>query len=251
MRRLPSISLHYIHSQSSLFIRIGVLSILFLVSASLSGCLDIEEQISLNRNGSGSYSITIDMEEVMSMLQSFMEADQSGQLNIFDTMDSTLREQVQTLRGVSGLSNVSHQAEGYTFKISYDFDKVATLNEALSSGGGISGGMGGFLGAGEDVETGPSYVWTKKSFERVQTPIQNLFEATEDEEMAGMMSMAKMMMADASYKITYQMPGKVKKMTNPEAKLSEDKKSVILDVELLDILEGNAELSNKIAFKKR
>ena len=91
----------------------------------------------------------------------------------------------------------------------------------------------------------------KKTFERKQEPLSNLFEDTEDEEMANMLSMAKMMMADANYQITYNMPGRVKKMTNADASLSENKKVVTLDLALLDILEGNADLSNKITFKKR
>ncbi|MEM7374326.1 MAG: hypothetical protein AAF587_37375 [Bacteroidota bacterium] len=215
----------------------------------LTSCLDIKEKITLKRNGSGTYSIKVDMEEMMSMLQGFMSQDETGELNIFDTMDSTLREQVIQLRSVPGLTNVSHQSENFTFRISYDFDKVETLNEALSSGGSLGGNMGGLLP--ENIETGPAYHWTRKSFERRQESIQDFFEESDDDEMASMMSMAKMMMAEATYQIVYDMPGRVKKMTNSEAKLSSDKKTVSLDLALLDILEGNAELGNKITFKKR
>lgn len=228
---------------------VAILMCMLLAITSLTSCLDIEEKISLNRNGSGTYSIKVDMEQMMTMLQSFMSQEESGQLNIFDTMDSTLREQVVVLRGIDGLSNVSHQSENYTFKISYEFDKIETLNEALSNGNNLSGSMGGFLP--ENVEGEPAYFWTKKTFERRQEPIENIFEAEQDDEMAGMLSMAKMMMTDANYQIVYAMPGKVKRMTNSDAKLSGDKRTVTLDLALLDILEGNAELGNKITFKKR
>ena len=163
MPKFPTIFHKPMYQITYSWIRWTMIACLLVIGTSLTSCLDIEEEISLKRNGSGSYSMKVDMEQMMTMLKSFMPEEESGELNFFDTMDSTLREQVTNLRTISGLSNVSHQSENYTFTISYDFDKVETLNEALSSGNNLSGGMGGLLPGDGDMETGPAYSWTKKN----------------------------------------------------------------------------------------
>ncbi|MEZ4851841.1 MAG: hypothetical protein R3B93_25160 [Bacteroidia bacterium] len=73
----------------------------------------------------------------------------------------------------------------------------------------------------------------------------------DDEEMAQAMEMAKMFMGSASFKSIYHFPGKVKKVENDDARISADKKTTTLEVKLLDIMEGNASLGNKIYYKKK
>jgi hypothetical protein len=233
--------------------RLRSLLLICLLGIGVSSCLDIEEEISLNTDGSGRYRMSMDMSQMMELLQGFMSEEEGG-MDMFDSVDSTLQVQVTTLRGIAGISNVSHRSENYVFSIGYDFANVAALNAASNQQGGMAGMESlGLPGSGESGEaSGPAYDWSKTTFSRAQVSVEDVFAAAEeDEETAGMMDMAKMMMSDASYRIIYNFPGKVKKISNDAASLSGDKKTVTLDLKMLDILAGEADLGNKIKFKKR
>ncbi|MEZ4773985.1 MAG: hypothetical protein R3D00_12440 [Bacteroidia bacterium] len=204
-----------------------------------TSCLNIVEEIFLKKDGSGSYSISVDMNEMMNMMQGLMTQEQMDENDMFGQMDSTIQETLAQLRSVDGLSNVSHKSEGYKFTISYDFTSVAVLNDATKNGN-VTPGM--------DFNSGTTdnFTWSKGTFERANPPLGDLME---DEEFASNFEMAKMFMTGASYKTIYHMPGKVSKMENDQARLSGDKKTVTLDVQLVDVLEGKSLLGNKVKFK--
>ncbi|MEZ4826200.1 MAG: hypothetical protein R3C61_07880 [Bacteroidia bacterium] len=218
--------------------KIAILSTLFLAFACTS-CLNIVEEIFLKKDGSGSYSISVDMNEMMNMMQGLMSQEQMEENDMFSSMDSTIQETLAQLRQVEGLSNVGHKAEGYKFTISYDFTSVDVLNRATQSGS-VTPGMD------LSSSSGDNFKYTKGLFERVNPPLGDLME---DEEFASNFEMAKMFMSGASYKTIYHLPGKVSKMDNEAARLSGDKKTVTLDVQLVDILEGKSFLGNKVKFK--
>ncbi|RMG73847.1 MAG: hypothetical protein D6722_03180 [Bacteroidetes bacterium] len=216
-----------------------LVTLLFVSTA----CFDIEEEITLKKDGSGTYQISVDMTQMMEMMSGFMTEEQMAESDMFGSMDSALQVQVETLREMDGLSNVRHMSENFRFSLTYDFADIDALNAAASAGSAIDNTTG-------PVTSGASYKWTPKSFERENKPIDNLLNS-EDEEQAEAMEMAKMMLADAHYSITYHFPGKVKKLTNDAAEIGADNRSVILSSNFLDILDGEAELGNKITFKKR
>ncbi|MDX2248289.1 MAG: hypothetical protein SF052_16015 [Bacteroidia bacterium] len=204
-----------------------------------TSCLNIVEEIFLKKDGSGSYTVSVDMNEMMNMMQGLMTQEQMGENDMFSQMDSTIQETLVQLRQVDGLSNVSHKAEGYKFSISYDFTSVEALNNATKNGS-VTPGMD-FNSSSSD-----NFTWSKGLFERANPPLGDLME---DEEFAANFEMAKMFMSGASYKTIYHLPGKVSKMENEKARLSPDKKTVTLDVQLVEVLEGKSFLGNKVKFK--
>jgi hypothetical protein len=228
--------------------------LIFVLAIITSSCLDMVEEITLNRDGSGSYSMSIDMSEMMTMMKGLMSSEEeNNETNFSGSMDSTMQELAATLRDMQGISNVAHQTENFKFKISYDFADIEALNEAAQNNALSSGGMGQGEMMDGMMPTNPAYEWTKKTFERIDPPTEDLLDqaSSEDDEMAQAMEMAKMFMGSASYKSIYHFPGKIKKMENDDARISADKKTATLEVKLLDILEGNAGLGNKIYYKKK
>lgn len=67
----------------------------------------------------------------------------------------------------------------------------------------------------------------------------------DDEEQNEMMSP---FLAEMKYRIIYHLPAAVKKMTNKDATLSNDKKTVTLEVSLEDVKEKRKALSNEIKY---
>lgn len=219
--------------------------LLVLIPGLATGCFEIEEIISLNRDGSGSYTMRVDMSEAMGMIQA-MGGGESGEVSKASaSMDSTMVAAVTRLESIKGISNVKQSSENFMLELSYDFTDVDALNQASSQNElNSSAGM-----SGSPLE-GVSYAWTPKSFIRSNPPLGETLD-TEDPEMEQTMAMMRMMMGEASFTSKYSFPGKVKKVENELAEVQEDKKTVLLVVPLLDYMDGKASLSNNIRFKKR
>jgi hypothetical protein len=222
-----------------------LLRLLVILAVALTpACLEMEEEISLEKKGNGTYRMTVDMGQMMEMLSSFMGEGEDPTAETFAQMDSAIRESVKQLREMEGISNVSSQSEGYRFTVQYDFRSIDDLNDANANSD--------LTGAGTpfgDEATGPNYSLVKRTFERQSVPIDDLLGDLEDEE--GSLEMVKMFMADAVYKQVYHLPGKVKSVTNDKSEISEDGKTVTTEIPLLDWMEGTADVGNKIKFKKR
>lgn len=138
------------------------------------------------------------------------------------------------------------------FSFNLDFNKVEEISQFLSDLDKLQGSnpMGNSLGGGGLIPTADAntqiYKYKKCTLERLpdkKKPDQQLNEQD--------LAMAKMMFGTASYKTIYHFPGKVKKVSNDKARIGEDRKSVILEVPMSEVLEGKAEFANTIKFKKR
>ncbi|MEL6135650.1 MAG: hypothetical protein AAFR59_20005 [Bacteroidota bacterium] len=223
-----------------------------VLSLGLTGCFDIEERITLNKNGTGNYAIKMDMSEMGSMIQSFLDSQSEegeGGQNMFQTMDSSFQVMAAKLRGIEGISNVRKVSENYVFELSYDFDEVDRIFEAqtvLNEEGG--GGIGG------SNERQFTHDTRKRMFSRLDAPIEDVlgddFSLGEEEDESGA-AMAEMMLKDASYRTIYSFPGTVKKFSNSSAKLSADGKTMTLELSFLDLMKGNANIGNDIQYKKK
>lgn len=207
-------------------------------------CLEMEEEISLEKKGNGTYRMTVDMSQMMEMLSGFMGEGEDPTAETFGQMDSAIQESVSKLREMEGISNVSSQSEGYRFTIQYDFRSIDDLNDA-----NVNSDLTGAGSPFGDSEMGPNYSLIKRTFERQSVPISDLLGELEDEE--GSLEMVKMFMGDAVYKQVYRMPGKVKSTTNEKSVISVDGKTVTTEIPMLDWMEGTADIGNKIKFKKR
>lgn len=218
--------------------KIAILSTFFLAFICTS-CLNIVEEVFLNKDGSGSYSMTVDMDEMMSMMKSMMTEEQMQENDMFGAMDSAMQETLSKLRQIEGLSNVNHKAEGFKYTITYDFRDIEALNQGTANGS---------MSPGVDLNAASSnFVLDKNVFERVNPPIDDIMD---DDEVSENLEMAKMLLSGATYKSVYHFPGKVKKVENEDANLSSDKKTVTLEVGLIDVLEAKALMGNKIKFKR-
>jgi len=230
------------------------LVLVFLVlSISLTGCFDIEERVTLNKNGTGNYAIKMDMSEVGGMIQSFMDSQSEegeGGQDMFQSMDSSFQAMAAKLRSIEGISNVRKASENYVFEISYDFDNVDRIYEAQSalSEEGEAGGLGA------SSERQFLLNAKKRIFSRLDAPIEDVlgddFSLGEEDDESGA-AMAEMMLKDASYRTVYSFPGAIKKYSNQSAKLSADGKTMTLELSFLDLMKGNANIGNEIQYKKK
>lgn len=215
---------------------------LFAVSALfLSGCLNIFEEITLKKNGSGHYEMRIDMsqmKEMMAMLKGMSAADSTGEGEDpggqLDQMGAAFTSLADAVKDVRGLSNVMAISDTATFEFGYKFDfaDVDALNRAVKK-------------IAEQGDSGTAipdqvFLFKKGKFSRadvaggmVDDIMKNLGGGGEGDEADQM----KMMFADMTATTTYIFPDqKVKKQNHSFGKISEDGHTI--SIEMKPFAEG-------------
>lgn len=238
-----------------------IINSLFLVFSlfMFTGCLDMVEEMSLNKDGSGAYALTFDLSSIMEdpmmkgMIQQMME-EQDGidfgeegmeQDTVIYFKDSPeladLREEkpefwdkvkMRTLMSESKKKiMVSMEFEFKSIDdINYFYDNLQKVGEQNQMGSGF-------------LPLASKGLFSLKKKELVRSPVKIDKEATQNEEM----EMARMFLATGTYQTIYHLPGKPKKSTIPNAVF--DGNSVSISTSLLDVMDGKATLDGSIKFK--
>lgn len=217
---------------------LSFLSLLFIISLAFTGCLDIYEEVHFNKDGSGTAHYRYKMET--DMLNGFLGDEFfSG----FDEKDSLDFDELKR----KGISDVKVIQDGTGFGISFKFDDMRSLNQALAI----------ILGNDKDSSFMDNEM---KQIEGSKTKIHRIsgFLGTEglkkmiDEkgETAGMGNMGEMMAKGITYHQVYTFDRKIKDVSNTKAIISKDKKTMTLDVPFIEMMSGESSLENTIKLKK-
>ncbi len=237
------------------------LTTLTVASLALTGCLNILEEVTFRKNGSGSYKMTIDMGEMrgmMDMLKNMKPGDMGldslnmpndstgtdgisvvspngkpneapnplGDGNTMSQMGEQLSSVSKSLQGVQGLTNVReiNDSTNFQFGYSFDFTNVAALNKAMKI---INKEK--YESKAEEV-----FKYDGKNFERLSAgdlgaEIRKSLAESENSEAEMGMDMVKTFFADMTYKQVYSFPDqKVRKSTNQISEISADGKTLTI-----------------------
>lgn len=247
-------------------------------SMTFTSCINILEEMFLNKDGSGKYAMTIDMSAIMDpttreMLKGFAQEEgaelpeeedappmEMDTLIMFKDMPAEMRGELSRPDfydkvAMKMVASESKEIMKVTFQLDFDnaddidyflknMDKLmASADEEDNPLGAMGGGgMGGMIpSAGKDYRL---FDISKKLLKRYKAPAP-AEKAEEDENMA----MMKMFMAGAEYTTIYHFPGNVKSATNPNAKI--DGKTVTIKGDLLEMMDGTGDMSTEVKFKKK
>jgi len=228
--------------------------LLFLLCIiSFTSCIDIIEEIYLNKDGSGKYSLRMDMSGIIEA--EVAEQNKRGEnLNLFDETEavdsvmyfkdfpSEIKEQFADNAEFLNKLNIHLQlnpAEGI-YLLSYNLD-FKNDDRGLSS---ILEFMGG-ISSSADVR--PFDYNRKKCM--LTRYAQNAYTVSSEWDEDEIKQLVQMIFENATYTTIYHLPGKVKKMTNNATVLSSDKKTVTLEGNCVEVIEGKFSLDNVIKFK--
>lgn len=239
-----------------------IFPLIALVSFGLTGCFDVIEEIHLNKNGSGKYNVTMDMSSLMSdgfmkgmlkeQLKGEMEESEEDVPMEKDTLiylkdspgfGSATADEQKLIEKVVMHMTMSESKEKMLINIAFPFDKVADIEsmtkamQKMDTNNQLGGMMGGNMMPGGESK----FIMKKGMLTRTPAP---KMEKSEDEEG---MEMMKMFLGSASFKTIYHLPGKVKKVTIPNAEV--DGSMVTISNSLLDLIEGKAKIDGDIKFK--
>lgn len=218
--------------------RILLLSCLFI--ATLSSCFEIQEQVKMEKDGSGLLTLVVDISESSSTLKTYMETAKLTGQNIptqenINAMISMLENGLKTTDGMSNVQS-SRDFDKYVFKIQGNFRDVETLNTVMNkvttdfTRGTLKGKeFNNFANTSNTFSRLFQYPLDKFNYDNIPYMYQYIFES-------------------ARFTNSYSFPSPIAEYSNSTAVLSEDKKEIQLQQTLADILKGKGSLANEIIF---
>lgn len=237
--------------------------LLLFFSIIFTGCFDILEDIGINKDGSGSYSLTFDMDGIIQdpfMKQMLLDAVKNegvidmGELENF-VLDSTVYfrddpkfakyKDNKILWETAKMHMVVNEGKGKMFiNFGFDFNNVDDIGTFFKSFNEDSDAQKMFAGF-DQIVSGSTFVFKKKSLTRLPSEKgdESLAANFNEEDMA----MLKMFLANSKLKTSYNFPGKVKKSSIPNSVV--DNNEVSVAISLMDLMEGTAKMNGEISFK--
>lgn len=236
-----------------------------LLALCFTGCFEVNEEIEVQENGTGKFSLNMDMGKLLEMMQAFMPAEELEKANLGKVQDTTIqmKDLVDTAASVSadkkaifrdGSMRMQMNMNEKLFKmnIQYPFKSAENLQKLYENMGEGSSGLGSLLkslnpnaaasgGPQPDLKQISSYfdlIADKSSLSRKLNKDRYSKLAT-DSTMQQMKQMGEMSggLGEVKMNTVIKLPRAAKTISGTTAKLASDKKSVILNNSLLDIFE--------------
>jgi hypothetical protein len=209
-----------------------------LIAASvftMTACFDITEDITINKDGSGTYVSTTDASKLSEQLGMLAAMDTTGELipKLKYSLDSSFSANFSQYAAIKGVSKMKvDTSKAYIYKVTLDFTDINALNGVIN------------VDKKDDAQKN-LYTWVKGKLTRKDSGVGMGEMGMEDDQQK---EMAKSLLKDMKYTIIYHLPKKVSGMTNKEAKLSDDKKTVTLQGSILDIMDKKLSLGNEVKY---
>lgn len=235
-----------------------------------AGCLDIEEKVDVKKDGSGQLTMDMDMSQMVEMLKNYMSQEDMAKKgiqkmdttiymkSIIDTMSSLSAEKKSLLRAGQVHIKMDMDAKVFTTHMQFPFSSQENLQKLyLAMGDGslgganLLGGLGGDQGAGASPDMNQfNGIYDFVSHDGLMEKKVNQEKwkkLTSDPQMA-QIKQASQMGVEVNYTTTIMLPRSVKKVDNPLAKLSEDKKTVTMKYNLIDVFEKPEQFNYHIEY---
>jgi len=234
------------------------------LSTLLTGCFNILEEVTLNQDGSGLYSLKMDLSAILaddfmkSMIQQNAgenEATKDLANNLEkDTMiflkDLPMEAKAKTGKpefwnNVQMQVKISDKTDEFFTDIKLRFktaDDIAFFYKHLSTVMEEAGTANPGMNPTDMLPAGATFKAGKKSFTRLpaNTAAKSELEGQD-------MEMMKMFLSNAKFTTIYNMPGRVKKVTIPGAEITGNSVKVVAS--LIDLMDGKAKLEGDIKYK--
>lgn len=231
--------------------RIGYLWAL-LLSFSLVSCFEIEETIALEKDGTGKFAMVMDMSGLLKdeMLSGLIKGAQEEEgAKPFPEQDSLIYGRDLPAEEKSDNPDLwnrttmriesSEKKKLLKFTLMLDFKDVSEIGYAIKNFEKLNANKNSNEPSmGSMMPDKINYTLRGKTLTR--TTVMDKSTSSEDDEMANMF------LKNATYKVTYIMPGRVKKATMKTAQT--DGKKVSTELSLGDMMDGKPGLDGSISF---
>jgi hypothetical protein len=237
--------------------------ILFVfITVGFTGCLDIYEKIDIRKDGSGTVTMDMDMSQMLEMIQQYMGSEGMGKaglskmdttihlMDVLDSAGSLPADKKAVLSPGSVHIRLDTAAKIFTTHMNFPFTSqnnlqklYATLGDGslgsaqlLKGLGGDQGGAGG--GPSPDInQFNGIYDFTCHDGLITKKVNPDKWKALQNDPQLAQIKQAGQMGIEINYTTTIVLPRPVKKVDNPIAKLSDDKKTVVMKFNLIDAFD--------------
>ncbi|MFT3701969.1 MAG: hypothetical protein QM802_06355 [Agriterribacter sp.] len=207
----------------------------------LQGCFDVVEQATLHADGSGDFQLVLNLSRSKTKINSLlkMKTVNGHPVPTREEISKKVADLEKKLQQTSGISNVKTRLDfdNYIATLTCSFDKVSSLNNAIKSISGKSDTQQ------KGLEKSYDYDIVNKVFSRL-----NKFELKKEYDK--MSNADKEVFATANYTGIFRFETAVNTFSNPDAKLSADKKAIMLKENVLDVIMNKKQIENKITLSK-
>lgn len=201
---------------------LSIASVLIL-SLLLQSCFEIKEIVRINKDGSGTFSMSIDMSEVKAMVEGLSQGEEDSGSPLGE-MEAEYEATKSKLEVIEGISNIQFHTEndGYVITTSFDFADVDALNKGMNVV---------YEDENEYGEITEYYTFKRTKFER--TSAHNMLDQLKGEMGSGELGGGDIDMAeifsDVAYVNIVEFNGrKIKKTSSKDIEISEDGSSMTL-----------------------
>jgi hypothetical protein len=255
------------------FMKIVKIVLFLFVTIGFTGCLDIYEKIDVKKDGSGTLTMDMDMSQMLELLQNYMGKDELAKkglakmdttINMKDVLDSvsTMPPDKKALLSKGTVHiKLDMDAKVFTTHMNFPFanqDNLQKLYAALGDGslgtaqlfknlGGEEGGAGG--GPSPDInQFNGIYDFACHDGLITKKVNQDKWKALQNDPQMAQVKQAAQMGMEINYTTTIVLPRAVKKIDNGLAKLSDDKKTVVMKFNLIDAFDHPEHFEYTIAY---
>lgn len=238
----------------------------------MMGCLDINENVDIKKDGSGKMAVDMDLSQMVEMLQTYMGKDELAKKGM-EKMDTTIqmKDLVDTAKNLSaekkallrpGFVHIKMDLDQkvFTTHMQFPFNSLAQLqslyktmsdgslgNTNLLSGLAGQSGQGG-QGSPDINQFNGIYDFTCRDGVMIKKLNDEKWKALKNDPQMSQMQQASQMGMEILYTTTIALPRPVKKVDNPLAKLSDDKKTVTIKYNLVDVFEKPEQFGYNIEY---
>ena len=207
----------------------------------LSGCFEIVEDVTLHKNGSGTFFYTVNLSQSKNRLDGILKLDTTNGYRVpkRKEIDENILKTKTTLEKSPGITNVVTASDwvNYIFTLKFDFNSVNNLNLAVET-------VSAELASDHKriPEAADNFAFTGKIFDRkthYDAKAQSPKLTAQDKEI----------LKDASYTCIFRFDDLVGMNSNKDAKISKSGKSVMVKLNMLQLATGQKSIANKIILK--
>jgi len=210
----------------------SLLSILLFTS-----CFEFIEEITFNRDGSGSIVLTLNLSKSKSKVTSVMLLDSINGYEVPSKLQikTKINEVVAKIKKTPGVHNVKNTLdfEEYITTISCDFDNVDVLNTIISSFSSKKDMLA--------IEKNKHFY-----FDEIKQTFKRSHHFNIGREVKKAKAADRKILDDASYTSVYRFSSPLKTYTNKTAKTSKNKKAIMLRVNIQDVINEKKTIKNYI-----
>ena len=252
------------------------ISFILLTAFFLTGCLDTEEDVTINSNGAGVYKTTIDMSGLFDMIQmaAMMDTSANSQLkqlgdknidstillSTFTDSSTTLTSEEKSLLHDGSMHMTINQTDK-VFKIvlNYPFKKVEDIQKIMQlqqSGKGFNpmgkskdAALEGMEDPGGGMPSVDQYSQTIFKNGLIERKIdQQKIDSLKNSEQFGQMQSAGAMLEGITFTTSIHLPKPVKSSSGSKLTVSDDKKTVRVKFTFQDLIKTPEALEFKVEY---